>query len=335
MAKPIFLLYPANSTPQIEEKIELFLNSYWLPKHSYPDILKLYHYTTLEGLKGILQNRSIWCGHISTLNDPSELQYGKTLVISKLDEMIDKEEEKYLKNILKNLLLFIKAFDTQLYHTYIICFCGSDNLLSQWRSYASRAGGYNLGIFFYSDTKFSHNFNNPKDQSEMMLRKIIYNLNEQEEIISKYLSNIVSGSNNAMEWFRNNDGIPQEWETQVAMESVNILYDMILSFKNSAFKEENEWRLIKVMAANHRPELIKFRENNNRVIPYLETIIYENENGTLTFPLHEIRFGPMLDEISTKKVLELFINKTATEKSKVIINAHKIKIEGAGYLLRN
>ena len=67
-AKPIYFLNPARSTPLIKTAMESFLNS-WLLKHHEPEDLVLYHYTSLEGLKGIINSRSIWATHTSTLND--------------------------------------------------------------------------------------------------------------------------------------------------------------------------------------------------------------------------------------------------------------------------
>ena len=48
----------------------------------------------------------------------------------------------------------------------------------------------------------------------------------------------------------------------------------MLSFKNPVFSEENEWRLIKGMQATNKPELLKFREINQNLIPYIETYIH-------------------------------------------------------------
>ena len=35
----------------------------------------LYHYTTPEGLLGILKNKELWYSHIDYLNDESEIKY--------------------------------------------------------------------------------------------------------------------------------------------------------------------------------------------------------------------------------------------------------------------
>lgn len=283
-----------------------------------------------------MHNRSIWFSHISTLNDPSELQYGKNLVISKLSEKIDKEKDNNIEMLLRGLAMEIEVFGLGSFHTYVACFCESDNLLSQWRSYASKGGGYNLGLCFNSDTKYSHNLENPSDDSYIILRKIIYDPKDQEEVISRYISSIVSASKNAISCFTKSGGIPDAWAPRAVIESVNILLDIVLSLKNPVFMEEKEWRLIKLMQGNHRPNLLKFIENNDRHIPYLDTIIYDCDDlqENMEFPLRAIRFGPMLDEISTRAVLELLVNNKSAEPNKINIDVNKISIEGAGYVIR-
>ena len=332
-AKPIFFYGPALSTPQIKVAMLSFLER-WLPKHSSTADLKLYHYTTLEGLKGILNSRSIWFTHTSTLNDPLELKYGKQLILDILNEAINNENEDNIKNLLKGLSVNVNAFDAITYQTYVACFCESENLLSQWRSYAAQGGGYNLGLRFQSNTKFYHTIDDTEEDSYVILRKMIYDVDEQRKLISDYISSIVTSSGNAIKYFREHSGIPEAWASIAAMESVNILFDLMLSFKNPVFSEENEWRLIKGREARHKPEHLKFRETKEGLVPYIETYIVEDLEGKSVFPLRTIKFGPMFDDARTKSTLQLFVNKEAVSSNKIKIDANITKISGAGYILR-
>lgn len=129
-AKPVWFLNPSESTPQIRSAIESFLQS-WIPKHSIDGDLQLYHYTTADGLKGIINNRCIWFTHTSILNDPSELKYGKELISKELRKAIAKQSDGNLKNLLEDMSNYIEIFDPIFYQTYVACFCKSENLLSQ------------------------------------------------------------------------------------------------------------------------------------------------------------------------------------------------------------
>ena len=108
----------------------------------------------------------------------------------------------------------------------------------------------------------------------------------------------------------------------------------LLSFKNEVFSEENEWRLIKGMRETTKPELLKFTKINQNLIPYLETYIADEIDGKFMFPLHSIKFGPMLDGERTKLAINLLAIKESIAENKIKIDASKLKVTGAGYELR-
>ena len=290
---------------------------------------------TLEGLKGILNSRSIWFTHTSTLNDPLELKYGKQIILDILNEATNNENEDNIKNLLKNLSVHVNAFNTMITQTYVACFCESENLLSQWRSYAAQGGGYNLGLRFQSNTKYYHTLDDTEEDSYVILRKMVYDVDEQRGLISDYISSIVTSSGDAIKHYNEHGGIPDAWAAIAGMESANILFDLVLSFKNPVFNEENEWRLIYGRLASYKPEQLKFRETKEGLIPYIETYIVEDLEGKSVFPLSSIKFGPMLDDARTKSALQLFVNKEAVSDNKISINVNDVRITGAGYELRN
>ena len=328
-----YLLKPLNSTPEIREAMESFQNS-WKAFYDSDKSLTLYHYTTFEGLKGILDSRSLWCSHVSALNDPLELLYGKRIILDNINSFLEKENDKKIKTILDNLIILIEAFDKNLYSTYVASFCEEDNLLSQWRGYSGKGIGYNIGILFDSETRYSHDIQNLEDSSVSLL-KIIYEPNDQNNFVSKYLSSIIASAQRAIKRWEIAEGTtPISWESQVAAEAVNLLFEIMLSMKSPVFKEEKEWRLIKVLMDDYKPELLSFRENEDIPIPYITTFIYKEINRELEFPIESIRFGPMLEEGRAKKSLKLFVIKRAIQPYAIKINHKKIRIDGSGYILR-
>jgi hypothetical protein len=48
---------------------------------------KLYHYTGLQGLSGILQSNTLWATDFRNLNDSSELVYGAGILCEELDKL--------------------------------------------------------------------------------------------------------------------------------------------------------------------------------------------------------------------------------------------------------
>jgi len=333
MAKSIWLLEPANYTSEIRHAMETFYKS-WLPLHSKEDDIYLYHYTTLSGLQGILTNRMFWSSHSSSFNDPSELQYGKQLVKEELRKAKNYEDRREITKMLDELLNYVDVYDTILYHNFVTCFCESGNLLSQWRGYADDGGGFSIGVTFSTDTSFFHEIDNLKDTSYLILRKVIYEPAKQKTLISKYIQSLIEASNTALNRFESSTyGIPTTWSVEAALQAINIFIELIISFKNPAFQEEAEWRLIKVIQASHKPELCHFRDTKSGLIPYLHTYICEKKD-VHKFPLHQIRFGPLLDPSQTKSSLELLVHRLSKNANPIMMDANTISISDAGYRIR-
>lgn len=335
-AKPIYHLNPAVYT----EQITLGLNSIqdeWLPLHERDSAVILYHYTTSEGLVGILTNKSIWCSHISSFNDSTEFEYGKSLVIGELQSELKNQHEDEIGLFLTRLIRDLKSYEI-IYNVYVACFCEYDNLPSQWRGYGASGSGYNIGIaFFENGIKFRHDIENINDielDSHVILRKIIYNNDEQIKLIKKVLQVLIESASRGLGEYKKRDNLPEAWSVMASMQSVNILYDIALSLKNPVFEEEAEWRLIKTIDVERVPNLDKIRERAGEQISYLDTHIFTRENDYLLFPLTKIRFGPTLDEYTTRPELETLIENLASSNSLIKINAEDITIESAGFDLK-
>jgi hypothetical protein len=122
---------------QKQSRNELFnrLVSAWNHLHDsskIPDLL--WHYTTFEGLIGILHDNALRATFSQTLNDGSEWAFGKEIVKR---FPIPKNVSKALKSPL--VVDPPKAI-------FVTCFCERPDLLSMWRSYTVSGGGYCLGF---------------------------------------------------------------------------------------------------------------------------------------------------------------------------------------------
>jgi hypothetical protein len=69
-------------TPEeFRTKLDARLNELWNPHNDVDQPDKLYHYTSLTGLQGILASRQIWINDIGSLrNDPSDGRYYATVI---------------------------------------------------------------------------------------------------------------------------------------------------------------------------------------------------------------------------------------------------------------
>ena len=152
----------------------------------------LYHYTSGEGLLGILQNKEFWASNVKYLNDPTEpLYFGKLL-------------RTLLKQNPKCNAIFDFFYDQQYVDdfyddsVYVISFCQSDNELTMWRNYA-HGNGYNIGIDINAFENFLNVFSEKYDIIEngipiypykIKIAAVIYDKEEQINMLKK---TIVSG----------------------------------------------------------------------------------------------------------------------------------------------
>jgi len=329
---PHYLFSPAFNTPEIREAIESFLPK-WIEKHDPEENTQIYHYTTLSGLRGILKDRALWYGHMSSFNDPLEVQYGKNVFNKVMNDIMEKEKDDNVRILLKQFLVQVEAFGKHLFHPFAVCFCQSGNLLSQWRAYADKGGGYCLGFLLSSDTKISCNLNSPKDRNYPFLRKVIYDEKEQRQLISQYLEIIIEGTKNAFK--KGYRHVPSHHTSMIVMQSVSVILDMLICFKQAAFEEENEWRLVHVTHETFQPECLKFRESDRGLVPYRPTYIFdEEEKGKFKFPVQSIIIGPSLEPIGTKSAIELLLNHISIDNHPIKFLPYEIQIKDAGYRLR-
>lgn len=330
---PLLIAKPLNSDREMDVSIQNF-NTVWLKKHEYDDSKIFYHYTNIEGFKGIIQNRSLWFTHIAYLNDPNEWLYGKNLILDEILTIERTEKNKDVLGILERLKDFVNALKKTLHHPYVACFCENENSLNQWRAYSS-ARGYNLGLDLSSSTKYSHLKDGLANTSNFILRKVIYDRAEQEKLVKDFFNSVfqslkdTSYSTGIIEPSRN---------VSYAVAMMNLLYDFIVSFKNEAFKTECEWRLIFSSLPNNKVGLLKFREIEKEMVPFYEAFIYRVDNVQdqldYSFPLKQIYYSPMLETEKTEFVLRMFLNSEAKTTHPIKLNAENIKIQGTGYSLR-
>lgn len=307
------IMSPLNRLPILEDNIDNFFKG-WSELHS--DLKTLYHYTTLEGLRGILGNRSVWFTNILSLNDPQEISYGINIIGEQITKTKSKTNEEWLLKFFDELKDLFENYHTNRFATYISCFCEDEDLLSQWRAYSQKDCGFNIGFRFDENTNFRHDVIQ-NDESMLELRKVIYKKEEQIKIVTDYLTLIMNSmlELNKMESNR----LPVTWRSQALISCVNILFDFAWSFKHKAFSEEKEWRLVKFREYDYKSEEINFRKDDTGVIPYLNTYIFSEIDAKKHFPIRSVKIGPTLEQKKVTSSIKSFIFNQAVLKDAIII----------------
>lgn len=232
------------------------LNSYVKePKNNY-----IYHYTSLEGLKSIMQNANLWFSDIDYLNDESEVKYGYKLVTDYLEE----NESKYSKDFIRDLQKFCSS-DNVLYKEnkeklqaryFVLSFSTADDSLPMWNYYSKNQNFLGFSIQFKRKQlveKIKKNVNH-----ELFQGAVIYNKQEQQKCIKTIITDVY----NIYQKHQNEDVSNYTLPLCVG------LFAFSLFIKNSCFMHEKEYRIVIPTFENSNKD-VEFRICNNLLIPYI------------------------------------------------------------------
>lgn len=256
----------------------------------------LYHYTSAEGLRGILSSRALWMTDIRYMNDLSELQYATDRLASRLDARLAKGDlgaasKEFIESCRRNL-----GARGPGQSVFSVSFCEESNLLSQWRAYRGQGGGYALGIDFVHIIRLL--------DKPCVLRKIIYDQAVQDQMLDDALESFVS----VVEQL--DIEIPLDVDGRRAVGGVASVFSdssqqLLFSFKHPGFAEEHEWRL--TYAENNHPRynrgtpVPEIRTFEGNIIPYrivsLNPAIEASKDDAagIRFPIVEVKVGPTIN----------------------------------------
>ncbi len=178
----------------------------------------IYHYTDSSGLIGILSTGKIWATHVTRLNDVTEYQHGLAMV-----EALVRNHPTKLQALIDRALEDLSTKDT-----YISCYSGNRDLLSQWRAYAGTGTGYAIGFQTRNMATL--------DDRMPLLEKVIYEEDIAKAVVSQLLDEASSFP------FHNEFG---EVEVGYLLGAIAGLLNVTASvIKHPSFAEENEFRQI-------------------------------------------------------------------------------------------
>jgi hypothetical protein len=245
----------------------------------------LYHYTSLEGLLGISDSKSLRAAHIAHLNDSGEL----TLAIELLEDVVKErlgsldlspQDRKCLGQLSEWLgHRFLSG------HLLFTCsFTEAGNLLSQWRAYCPPSAGVSLGFN-------AHELLNAADAQGFQLVKCIYERELQIALVNDWV-NLVLATKDDKE-----DGPSQSHPSQSYHSYFRANEEAFLKvaarMKHPGFSEEREWRLVSRVGRDLRDPKLKFRAGKTRLIPFIDFEPPLTQRGKLS--LRQVYIGPAQD----------------------------------------
>ena len=282
------------------ETVTDWLAEQWLSHHRRRPRY-LYHYTSAQGLLGMLQSNRVWATNSRFMNDPTEIAYAIRLVREVADANLREGDARWLKEVRDWVETFIGEYENNA-KVYIACFCSEGDLLSQWRGYGAVGGGYSIG-FIGKHTGAEEVTS--AEKPEPILRKVIYDRRTQARLVGDWLRGL-----SVLEQARRKK--PGQLRAQQRVNDWWAFFNMFLSeclncFKDPAYREEQEWRLIQ-FGRFAREEVVKasFRSRGERLVPYVE-VDFRPARGPYRdkLPIRVIRYGPTLEPVVTERSLHL------------------------------
>lgn len=244
---------------------------------------RLFHFTDVEGMIGIIKSRSLRGTLATSLNDTSELRTGiqqAELVLKKRLERKPNEFDARIHAFL-NQDNFNAAgrFDVQ---TCVVSFCPTTDLSLHWMHYGRNGTGCALG---FSPSKLA--------VGHLRLFKLRYQFRTQQEVIDELLQTAHTIVKRSIAPLKSESDILRYLHLAAHM-TVAFIRAASSVFKHEAFQYEDEWRMSFQLVLNAKsprpPRGYKFqsgyRSTNGRVCPFGD-IIYPQDK----FPLESITLG--------------------------------------------
>lgn len=250
-------------------------------------LMKIYHYTDLNGLKGIIENHSLWATNMYFLNDEEEIRHGIAAfnnALNYLGEDLSEQRVKILRKVLEEHQLFHAK------HNYNISFCQHSDLLSQWRGYAAAQG---VCLEFDSEElEKSLDFGGAR----VISRAVFYTQPDSTLEVKEELLSFIKSEN----FIKNNGSLLYEF-----INTSELINGLIPFFKHVSFSEESEYRIVVQPEIKTAP--IKFRVNAHGLVPYIEIKARKNNFQSGQLPLKSLKIGPCKNRAFVAEGIEFLL----------------------------
>jgi hypothetical protein len=240
---------------------------------------ELFHYTSADGLCGIIDSGTIWLTNAAYVNDENELAYPVRLARQVVQSFNASEFTDRHVAFLGWVSSLIEAHT--MYKTwYIASFTTEGNSLSQWRAYCP-IGGYSVG---FDARRLKARLPHAPTYS---IGKVIYDQSLQVERIKAVLRGYVSAWQQLRAEY--SDLEDEEYDREVAAMCTIWLSSELIFFKIPAFASEGEWRMALRPTGDQR---VRFRSRHGMLTPYLVGRLVPSDER---LPLSRVLISPLGD----------------------------------------
>ncbi len=282
----------------------------------------LYHYTSPEGLLGIIQSGELWASAVKYSNDLSEVENAKAQLPEHLAKL-NLDNFPGLRHALDFVREYFRGDEQPPQDAYIFCFCTNGDLLSQWRGYAG-AGGFSIGFanLLVSDARVYENrpFVAFKFIGRAALRPVLYKEEDQSTRLGEILSHAAEFQARALR-----KDVPQD-KVDIFLKwgLLSQLMEWVHTVKDKAFIEEGEWRIVVfplpknfAVQSGLQPTQVDFRVRGAAIVPFIRLTPY----SSAVLPIRRVVCGPnargKLTQEAVMRALKLRYDGVAVDESLV------------------
>lgn len=229
----------------------------------------LFHYTSVEGLLGVVNSKSLWASHAFYMNDPMELQHAYSVLAEVVDSLHTSAESSERRHILGHLAKWIPRLQCPL-PVFVFSLTKPGDSLNHWRLYTPKRRGVAIG-FPVEVLKEA------AEQSAFHLVRCVYEKDHQIECLREAVESIVNTAD-IPEAMRATQADPRCLPYHDHFDGhASPLVVAMASIKVDHFADEREWRLVSSCESVHwMPNAVRFRPGASLLLPYVEISLSES-----------------------------------------------------------
>lgn len=295
------------------------------------DSYSLWHYTSINGLTGIVKNDPkeygslhFWFTRSDCLNDPSEGIHALELFREMCCELFEQKQiDQSFYECVKDLEIPDEQFidfpipardgvhhssmlDCVPCDVFICSFSLKRDSLDMWRYYSKGDGGYGLKCYPFIFDKLKEyqysDFNENDTFSMISSYKVIYDYEEKKGILKEVILDTFTA-------YQNTGGSDSEKDNDARSFIQHALKVFQFQFKHECYATEQEYRFVFYRPRTKPKELknklpdVQFRCQNGIVVPYIDIVI-EKEFAYLG----EVLISPFIENKSAEDTTRCYLN---------------------------
>jgi len=236
----------------------------------------LFHYTDLNGLKGIVAEHDLWLTHALYCNDEAEVKLGINVARDQIHALLNQSQGiAPKKEYLEALNELLKEPPQE--GVYICCFCEKGDELTQWRAYGANGNGVSVQI----DPNAFVEYTGQQSFGFLAIWNVVYSPDRQQQIMRTALE----------QTYDRFSSLPPD---QIVRKAKDVIDFFVPTFKHHGFSREDEWRMIFVPSPTVKP---RYRAARDMLIPYfsLKDLVFSLgtiSKETWSLPIRQVCIGP-------------------------------------------